>query len=281
MKRSGMAGKPTRRIFVVLFAVALVWQALAGFFVPVLAQSKDQADRINDYWNNLDKKFPNLNKTYQVGDIQKPGAVQNAGDVKAPAGNWQETKPIAPVGARAITAKTEPCHQRLIIGADALFDFDKSTLTQDALITLKAMVPMIAKMGAHPIRVEGHTDSKGSDEYNQALSERRAERVKNWLVENRVAPATAFTYCGFGEKKPVAANEKADGSDYPEGRAHNRRVEIVIDTCTNLAATQTEAAGEAAAPAQPAADGQTGGQASGQTSDQGNQRKGEGTFDIN
>jgi OOP family OmpA-OmpF porin len=56
-------------------------------------------------------------------------------------------------------------HRRFVVGADALFEFDKVTLTPDAEETLKALVPLLAKAGAHPARIEGHTDAKGADDY--------------------------------------------------------------------------------------------------------------------
>jgi hypothetical protein len=93
---------------------------------------------------------------------------------------------------------------------------------------------MIQKLGPHPVKVEGHTDGKGTEEYNQTLSEKRAERVKNWLLENHVAPVAAVSTEGFGKRKPVAPNTKPDGSDNPQGRALNRRVEIVVDTCKSV-----------------------------------------------
>ncbi len=78
--------------------------------------------------------------------------------------------------------------------------------------------------------IEGHTDAVGADGYNQKLGERRAAAVRNALVGRGLAPDSLATQ-GYGESRPVAANENADGSDNPQGRAKNRRVEVVIDTC--------------------------------------------------
>ena len=186
------------------------------------AQNKGQVDSINSYWDNLDKKYPNLHKKYETGEIQKPGEIQKAGAINIPRGE------------KAISRKSAPCSQHFVVGADTLFDFDKSTLTPFAAETLKALAPMIQKLGAHPVRVEGHTDGKGSEEYNQVLSEKRAERVKNWMLENRVAGANAVAIEGFGKRKPVAPNTKPDGSDNAAGRALNRRVEIIVDTCKTV-----------------------------------------------
>src|SRR6185436_65266 len=124
----------------------------------------------------------------------------------------------------------ERCTRRFLVGADALFEFDKATLTPDAEETLTALVPLLAKAGKHPAKVEGHTDAKSSDDYNQTLSEKRARSVKDWLVAHGAVPATTPT-TGWGERRPVASNTHPDGSDDPAGRQKNRRVEVVLDLC--------------------------------------------------
>src|SRR5437868_1647765 len=95
---------------------------------------------------------------------------------------------------------------------------------------MKRLAPLIAEAGKHPLTIAGHTDSVGNPSYNQGLSEKRARTVKDWLVSHSYAPATT-SIKGYGETMPVAPNIKPDGSDNPEGRRLNRRVEIVIDTC--------------------------------------------------
>jgi len=76
------------------------------------------------------------------------------------------------------------------------------------------------------VRIEGHTDSIGSDSYNQALSERRAEAVKRYLVSRGIAASRLSTE-GKGETEPIADNTK-NGRDNPEGRAMNRRAELKV-----------------------------------------------------
>ena len=75
--------------------------------------------------------------------------------------------------------------------------------------------------------VEGHTDSIGSDAYNQKLSERRAENVASALESGGVS-AEKVTAKGYGKRYPVAPNSNPDGTDNAAGRAKNRRVEVVI-----------------------------------------------------
>lgn len=76
----------------------------------------------------------------------------------------------------------------------------------------------------------GYTDSKGTEEYNQSLSERRAQAVKDYLVDRGIA-SDRITVSGLGESGAVAPNKTLSGNDYPEGRAKNRRaIELQIWT---------------------------------------------------
>lgn len=192
---------------------------------PVFAQD---VKNINKWFDDINKKYPNLQKKQNVGDLQNPGKLQTPGKIQN-AGNIN-----APQGLKAIKTTSAPCSQRFLIGADTLFEFDQATLTPRAEETLTVLGPMIQNVGAHPVVIEGHTDSKGTDDYNQQLSERRAERVRNWFLEHRIVEKRAVSTVGYGEKKPVAPNEKPDGKDNPPGRALNRRVEIVVNTCAGI-----------------------------------------------
>jgi len=121
------------------------------------------------------------------------------------------------------------CEQRLRVGSDLFFDFDSSSLRHEAEPTLGQITERLTG-SQFPVAIEGHTDAKGADDYNQHLSEERAGSVKTYLVAHGVPP-TRLTIVGWGKRKPVAPNAKADGSDDPDGRQRNRRVEIVINTC--------------------------------------------------
>ena len=117
---------------------------------------------------------------------------------------------------------------RIELAADVLFDFDKADLRPVAQTTLHQAAGIIQDKAKGVVRIEGHTDSKGNDAYNQKLSERRAASVKAWFTDKEGLGSVQFTTQGFGAKKPVAANTKPDGSDDPDGRQKNRRVEIVL-----------------------------------------------------
>ena len=112
--------------------------------------------------------------------------------------------------------------------ADVLFDFDKADIRPDAAAALaKAAVIVRAHPGGH-VRVEGHTDNRGTHAYNLALSQHRAQAVVAWLREREGLRGAAFQVHGFAETRPVAPNARPDGADNPAGRQQNRRVEIVI-----------------------------------------------------
>ena len=129
---------------------------------------------------------------------------------------------------QSLEVKESATEVRLELAADVLFDFDKADILPKAQATLKQAADVIREKARGPVRIEGHTDAKGSDAYNQKLSERRAAAVKKWFVQKEGLGNVSFTTEGFGARKPVAPNKKIDGSDDPEGRQKNRRVEIII-----------------------------------------------------
>ena len=93
--------------------------------------------------------------------------------------------------------------------ADLLFDFDRAELRPEAEGVLRDLVdpdPRRRRSG-RMLRIEGHTDAKGSEPYNQDLSVRRAASVKSWLVRSAELPAKSIATAGFGETQPVAPNE--------------------------------------------------------------------------
>jgi len=129
---------------------------------------------------------------------------------------------------KELNAKVIDQEIRIALAADVLFDFDKHELKPAAFPTLTKVGEVLKARAGSRVLVEGHTDAKGNDAYNQALSERRAASVRDWLVRNSGEPRARFTTKGYGKARPVAANTRADGSDDPQGREKNRRVEIVV-----------------------------------------------------
>jgi outer membrane protein OmpA-like peptidoglycan-associated protein len=117
---------------------------------------------------------------------------------------------------------------RIDLAADVLFDFDKADLLPKAQQTLSQAAGIIREKAKGKVRIDGYTDAKGADAYNQRLSERRAAAVETWFKTKGNLKDVSFVTQGFGAKNPVAPNTKPDGSDDPAGRQRNRRVEIVI-----------------------------------------------------
>ena len=168
-------------------------------------------------------------KTYDVG--QPKGTWQTPGPIQMPKDTWQVPGDIQVAkGIDAVRTTTTRCERRLGVVADALFDFDKSSLRPDAEDTLRAAAPEIRKIGGKPSRVEGHTDAKGTDAYNMKLSEARATTVRDWMAKREFVPA-GTPIKGYGKTVPAAPNTTTDGQDDPVGRQKNRRVEVVFDTC--------------------------------------------------
>ena len=110
---------------------------------------------------------------------------------------------------------------KVTYAADAFFDFDKSVLKPEGKAQLDDLVSKVKGINLEVIIAVGHTDSVGSDAYNQKLSVRRSESVKAYLVSKGIEKNRVYTE-GKGEKQPVADNKTA------EGRAKNRRVEIEV-----------------------------------------------------
>jgi outer membrane protein OmpA-like peptidoglycan-associated protein len=105
--------------------------------------------------------------------------------------------------------------------SDVLFDVDSAVLSQDARYALDDAASVFLEYPKTAIVVQGHTDSTGTERYNQELSERRATAVKNYLVGRGVA-ASRMTALGYGESEPVASNATE------QGRAQNRRVSLLL-----------------------------------------------------
>jgi outer membrane protein OmpA-like peptidoglycan-associated protein len=102
-----------------------------------------------------------------------------------------------------------------------LFDFDSATLRTEAEQNLAEFARSMQDFEDTNILIVGHTDAKGPSDYNQELSERRAESAMEFLMPRNIMPGR-MTVIGKGESEPVATNETADG------RQQNRRVEVAI-----------------------------------------------------
>lgn len=114
------------------------------------------------------------------------------------------------------------------------YEFDRSDLTKNSTITIDTTILKIMQLNPDIIiEISAHTDDKGSTEYNQKLSQKRAESVVAYLISKGIS-RDRLKAQGYGESAPIAPNRNKDGSDNPEGRAKNRRTEFkIIGTITN------------------------------------------------
>jgi len=139
----------------------------------------------------------------------------------APAAAAPAASPAPAAAAPAPAAPAPAVATKVTYAADAFFDFDKSVLKPEGKAKLDDLVSKVKGINLEVIIAVGHTDSVGSDAYNQKLSVRRSEAVKAYLVSKGIEKNRVYTE-GKGEKQPVADNKTA------EGRAKNRRVEIEV-----------------------------------------------------
>src|SRR5262245_9333731 len=146
----------------------------------------------------------------------------------------QQQAQVATSQAQAATSQVQQLQQELaalkakqterglvLTLGDVLFETGKADLRPGVLQNLYPLVTFLQKYPERRAVIEGHTDSVGSDAYNLDLSERRADAVRNFLLQNGVNPAQ-LTARGYGKASPVASNTTA------EGRQQNRRVELII-----------------------------------------------------
>jgi OOP family OmpA-OmpF porin len=128
---------------------------------------------------------------------------------------------VPPPPPPPVVVPPAPVSEKVTFAADAFFDFDKAVLKPEAKAKLDDLVGKTSAIALEVIIAVGHTDSVGTDGYNQKLSVNRSEAVKSYLVGKGVEKNRVYTE-GKGEKQPVADNKTS------EGRAKNRRVEIEV-----------------------------------------------------
>ena len=160
--------------------------------------------------------------------------IQNNGDGTATV-NGKEVKDAPKVDKLGKLGKFPPvanlkpvesCGTVITLEDGVLFDFGKSDIRPEAAQTIKSLATVLSSNKVPAAHVYGHTDSISDEAFNLQLSQERADAVVAELKKDGVSSTLDAT--GYGESKPVAPNENADGSDNPSGRALNRRVEIFI-----------------------------------------------------
>ena len=126
---------------------------------------------------------------------------------------------------RPFTMPGDVCGYVITLDERVLFDFDKYDVRADAAQTLGELAEALVSVQANSVEIGGHTDSKGTQAYNQTLSENRARSVQEALQQRGVT--TPMHVQGYGESRPLAPND-VDGKDSPANRQLNRRVEIFV-----------------------------------------------------
>jgi len=155
-----------------------------------------------------------MRKTIALAALALLAACQTA--PKKPAFSKQQVAVLVAQGFKPVGDNYE-----LGIADKVLFAVDQSDLPPEGAAVVDKLAKALSGVGISGAMVEGHTDSTGSDEYNQALSERRANTVKEALAKGGLSP-NGVRAKGFGEGDPVESN------DTEEGRAQNRRVVVVV-----------------------------------------------------
>ena len=130
--------------------------------------------------------------------------------------------PAPPPAPRAAPAPAPVPVEEKIVLRGVNFDFDKAEIRPDAAVILDEAASILNSNTGSAVSVGGHTDSVGTDAYNQGLSERRAMAVKDYLAGKGV-DSSRLSAVGYGEANPISANDTADG------RALNRRVELSVN----------------------------------------------------
>jgi len=230
---------PKRRTMKKLNKVALMF-AVAALATAAGAQTRvtaaDGGNRIDNWvngsgeivWKNGTNELCWRNANWTPATAAK--GCDGALVVAAPVAAAPAAAPAAPRAATPAPAPARPqppAATKVTYAADAFFDFDKSVLKPEGKAKLDDLVGKVKGINLEVIIAVGHTDSVGTDAYNQKLSVRRSEAVKSYLVSKGIEKNRVYTE-GKGEKQPVADNKTA------EGRAKNRRVEIeVVGTRAN------------------------------------------------
>jgi len=175
----------------------------------------------------LDLIYRSIDLKYSAEDLSGgAGQLKGTGERVDTASSALKSE-VVDLKAAGAEIKESATEIKISLQGEILFDFDKANIRPAAESTLAQVARVIQSYPKPRTLIEGYTDSKGSDSYNAKLSARRALSVKNWFAQHGISPATMETR-GWGSAKPVASNKRLDGSDNPEGRQKNRRVEITI-----------------------------------------------------
>ncbi|MAA73398.1 MAG: flagellar motor protein MotB [Salinisphaeraceae bacterium] len=175
-------------------------------------------DGVPDYKD----KCPNTPAGVQVNADGCPLVVDADGDGVP---DDQDKCPDTPAGVPVTSDGCAVGQKQILRGVN--YEFNKATLTANAERILDQVAQTLRDSPGFVVELAGHTDSKGSDSYNQDLSQRRAEAAMAYLITAGI-DASRLRARGYGESQPIEPNTTPSGADNPEGRAANRRTEFRV-----------------------------------------------------
>lgn len=202
--------------------------------VEVLGQSSFISEIIQDYTLRPD---PNAKRKFTSPTLSfpkvEPENVTLADEIKQLEQELEKLEKIKELGYDPSLMDVDITNTKKFKPGDKIileriyFDFDKDDIREESVVELSKLYYFMTSNPDMIVEVAGHTDSRGTDEYNLDLSKRRAKSVQKWLSTRGIKSKRVETK-GYGEAKPIADNVKPDGSDDPEGRQMNRRIELTI-----------------------------------------------------
>jgi outer membrane protein OmpA-like peptidoglycan-associated protein len=194
---------------------------------------------LNNYSFNVDQLVDST-KIFDYANLQvnRETALRNISNIASSNISWTVTKvsdthyserPITSSSSGIVSVDFNNPSLLLTSSTPAIvyFDFNKSSLRHNMIPAMENIADWLKNNPAKTIEISGYTDSKGANEYNIKLSARRAEAVKNYLAQKGI-PENQLVINANGESSPAEPNENPNGTDNPNGRQKNRRVEIRI-----------------------------------------------------
>ena len=195
---------------------------------------------LNDGVMTISTEIGNLNVRVDVVTCEGPGCPAELIDIAkttlAEDHDWVDETAIEPILAVAkedsaaaaenieVASREDGGADGSVMLPDVMFDFDKATLAPEGIKALARIAEKIPYVEG--LEIVGHTDSRGSDVYNMQLGQARADMVLEWLEAHGHIDKGTVVAWSAGESTPIAENLQVDGTDNPEGRAMNRRVEF-------------------------------------------------------
>jgi outer membrane protein OmpA-like peptidoglycan-associated protein len=181
--------------------------------------------KVKGYKTKLHNAFFDLDSAIRNTEFEKIADRKEAYSAYLRSKNSEEPSLAITSGEKATESILTP--EPVIQIAAILFDYDRNEIIKASENELQKAYNSLSANTELKLKIIGYTDAKGDENYNQKLSERRALKAKRHLV-NKGIEASRIIHEGHGENDPVAPNSNADGTDNPEGRKLNRRVEFII-----------------------------------------------------